>query len=161
MPRGGRYKEYFDNNDRKDSVYREFKRKCKCGKVLVIPKASNREYYICSWCGRRMYKDLLKQQKYEEKRDLQERSYLFRKALRQCINKVERLERKKMEEKLKKLRTKHFKNDDEYFKFCNRSDVTIYNVIIEVNSEDSNKKIKVYYGPHKGRPKKSKCREEK
>ena len=156
MSRGGRYNDYIDHNARIDDVYAKFKRKCKCGHSMIIPNNGRWEYRLCKWCGGRMYIDKEKQKIYDRKREEEEYRFnleRFKNMLKDCISNIEEMEK---QAKLKKLKRKFFKKDKDYFKFCDRDDVTIYNVVIGLKSND--KKIMVYYGPKRGRPKRNKCK---
>lgn len=121
MPRGGRYSKYIDNNAKIDDMYANFKRKCKCGHSVIVPKTGKLEFRLCHWCGGRMYRDPIKQQIYEEQRELNE----FKFMLKKCINNIEKMEKERENMLNKRLRHKEFKNNKSYLDFCKRNDVHI------------------------------------
>lgn len=47
----------------------EHRRKCSCGHtIIVLPASKNhKEYVVCNWCHKKVYKDDKKQQEHDKK----------------------------------------------------------------------------------------------
>ena len=56
------------NTERKlHDVLTEHRRKCSCGHTITTLPASkhHKEYIVCNWCGKKVFKDEEKQKEYE------------------------------------------------------------------------------------------------
>ena len=66
-PKHSNYKMLKKENDRDLKFIKEHRRKCECGHAIDFK--GYYEYKICTWCGRKVYKDEKAQFKFEmEKR---------------------------------------------------------------------------------------------
>ena len=150
-------KRFIDYDQKLDNALVELKRKCKCGHTKIIPYNKNFEYVICSWCGARIYRDEEKQKNYDK--DCEKKEFMFK--LNQCMDYINKnleepcddielhyMEDKKFEKK--RLKRKYFKDNGDYFNFCNDNNIKVYIVSITPSG-----KIVVYYGPRVGRPPKN------
>lgn len=141
-------KKFMDFNQRLDDAISDCKRKCKCGHTKVVPKSNKFEYVICNWCGGRLYYDDAKQKEYEKKVNKEEFKYKLNKTIEKANKKVEPMKRKR-QINTSKMKKKTFKSNNDYFKFCNSINVTIY--IVEYTDKGN---IRIYYGAKVGRPNK-------
>ena len=70
------------------------RRKCRCGHSIIIKKVfKNCDYFICNWCGGRLYYDLEKQKVHDEQCKKEE----FRMIVRNKIKKESKKKRRKYE----------------------------------------------------------------
>lgn len=157
-------KKFMDFDQKLDNALATLKRKCKCGHTKIIPYSKRYEYVICNWCGSRIYRDIEKQKKYDE--ESSKKDFLFK--LNQCMNYIkdnleESYENVKMsyfdddnQINKKELKRKCFKNNDDYFEFCNNNHIKVY--IVNVSDDG---KIILYYGAKIGRPPKNKIKHRK
>ena len=141
-------KKFIDWNQRMDNVLTDLKKRCRCGHTKVVPKSNKFEYVLCNWCGGRLYYDDAKQKEYEKKVDKEEFKYKLNKTIEKTNKKVEPMKRKR-QINTSKMKKKTFNSNNDYFKFCNSINVTIY--IVEYTDKG---KIRIYYGAKIGRPKK-------
>lgn len=54
----------------------KYRRLCKCGHTYIISPVCNKDFVVCSWCGRRVYKNEELQKIYEnecKKKDFKKR----------------------------------------------------------------------------------------
>lgn len=49
------------------SLFSNNKRKCSCGHSVDTISTHKKDYVICTWCGKKLFKDAKKQEDYEEK----------------------------------------------------------------------------------------------
>lgn len=143
-------KRFIDNNQKIDNILAKYKRKCKCGHTKVVPPTNKYDYVICSWCGSRLYWDDEKQRSYDEKTAKNEFMYQLNKCIKEREEKELREKRRSTRLNRKNMKKRYFKSNTEYFKFCDRIDITIY--IVDTTKAD---KIVVWYGAKLGRPKKN------
>lgn len=48
-------------------VRMQFKRTCTCGHTMAIYPTMKKDYIVCSWCGRKVFKDIERQKEHDEK----------------------------------------------------------------------------------------------
>lgn len=60
----------------------EYRRYCKCGHSITVAPIGLKEYFLCSWCGGRIYRDLQKQKEYDEKCSRDEFKFKFSQILK-------------------------------------------------------------------------------
>lgn len=58
---------YQSANEKLLSFRTEHTRKCSCGHSIVIFPSTEKEYVICNWCHKKVFKDLEKQKEQDEK----------------------------------------------------------------------------------------------
>ena len=141
-------KKFIDWNQKIDTVLIDLKKKCRRGHTNVVPKSNKHDYVICNWCGVHLYYDDVRQKEYEKKVDKEEFMYKLNETIEKANKKVEPMKRKR-QINTDKMKKKIFKNNSEYFNFCNKINVTIY--IVEYTDKGY---IRIYYGAKVGRPKK-------
>jgi len=71
------------------------KRKCRCGHSVIIRVFKNCDYFICNWCGGRLYYDIEKQKVHDKQCEKEE----FRMAVRNEIKKQSKKKRRKYEKR--------------------------------------------------------------
>lgn len=58
---------YRNLSDRLYNEKVEFTRKCSCGHSIAIYPTMKKEYIVCGWCHKKVFKDLEKQREQDEK----------------------------------------------------------------------------------------------
>ena len=60
-------KDRFKDDYKLSEIRSQYKYKCKCSHTFTIYPMEHLEYKICSYCGRRVYTDPIKQKEWERK----------------------------------------------------------------------------------------------
>lgn len=141
-------KKYIDAYQKLDDKLSHLKKTCKCGHTQIVPVSSRYEYVLCKYCGTRLYRDNKKQREYDKKVRKNDFVYKLNKCLKYLNKDVTKTDKRIVNKD--KLKKKYFDNNFQYFNFSKKPNITIY----IVTKTDSGR-IKVYYGPKKGRPRKN------
>lgn len=57
----------FKDEAKLQSELSNHKRKCSCGHSATMPPTYKKDYAICTWCGKKIFKDIEKQKEHDKK----------------------------------------------------------------------------------------------
>jgi hypothetical protein len=57
----------FEDETKLQNERNKFKRKCSCGHSVIVLPIGKREYVICGWCHKKVFRDIEKQKLQDQK----------------------------------------------------------------------------------------------